>query len=214
MNEKETAKENSEETAKHQAARAAEKHQTVKHQTEKPHSGKSRTYLTAALIIIALIVLGVVLMNSQKNIQPKNRYALIETNNGTIKFEIFEDKAPVTSANFIGLAQSGFYNGLKFHRYVPDFVIQGGDPKGDGTGGSNKTIPLEINSNLTHVKGAVGMARSMDRNSASSQFYITLADVHDLDGNYAVFGKVVEGMDVVMKLRVGDVMKKVSIADK
>ena len=140
-----------------------------------------------------------------------NKIAIIETGKGTIKLELYEDKAPITAKNFIELAGSGFYDGLTFHRYEPGFVIQGGDPNGDGTGGSGKTIPLEINPALTHVKGAVAMARANNPNSASSQFYITLEDAHFLDGNYAVFGKVIEGMDVVGKLRAGDKMNKVTI---
>ena len=135
----------------------------------------------------------------------------METSKGTIVFEIYEKEAPLTTKNFMGLVQKGFYDGLTFHRYEPGFVIQGGDPKGDGTGGSGKNIPLETNNNLTHVKGAVAMARAMDPNSASSQFYITLADSHFLDGKYAVFGKVKKGMDVVLSLRPGDVMKKVMV---
>ncbi len=143
----------------------------------------------------------------------KNRYALIRTDKGSIKFELFEDKAPITAGNFIKLAQSGFYNGLTFHRYEPGFVIQGGDPNGDGTGGSNETIPLEIVSGLDFSEGAVGMARANDPNSASSQFFITLADSHFLDGSYAVFGKVVEGMDAALSMRAGDVMRKVEIVE-
>ena len=141
----------------------------------------------------------------------KNKIATIETGKGTIKLELYEDKAPITAKNFIELAGSGFYDGLTFHRYEPGFVIQGGDPNGDGTGGSGKTIPLEINPALTHVKGAVAMARANNPNSASSQFYITLEDAHFLDGNYAVFGKVIEGMDVAEQLRAGDKMNKVTI---
>jgi cyclophilin family peptidyl-prolyl cis-trans isomerase len=141
-----------------------------------------------------------------------NKIATIETDKGVIKFELFEDKVPITTKNFIELAQSGFYNGLTFHRVEPGFVIQGGDPKGDGTGGSGKTIPLEIHPDLKHVKGAVAMARKPDPNSATSQFYITLADTPFLDGNYAVFGKVTEGMDVVESIAVGDKMNKVTIS--
>lgn len=141
----------------------------------------------------------------------KNRIAVIQTNKGTIKFELYEKRAPITTSNFIQLAESGFYDGLTFHRLEPGFVIQGGDPKGDGTGGSDKTIRLETHSDLTHVKGAVAMARSSDPNSASSQFYITLEDAHFLDENYAVFGQVVEGTDVVQSIQVGDKMLKVSI---
>ncbi len=152
----------------------------------------------------------------QKNEMAKGetmKYATIETDKGTIKAEIYADKAPITAKNFIELANSGFYNGLTFHRVEPGFVVQGGDPKGDGTGGSGKTIPLEINPSLKHVKGALAMARTNDPNSATSQFYITLAPTPFLDGNYAVFGKVVHGMDAVEKIRMGDKMNKVTISD-
>ena len=140
-----------------------------------------------------------------------NKIAAIETDRGFIKFELYEEKAPITTKNFIDLASSGFYDGLTFHRVEPNFVIQGGDPNGDGTGGSGKNIPLEIHPDLRHVKGAVAMARANDPNSASSQFYITLADASFLDDKYAVFGKVLEGMDVVESIRVGDKMSKLSI---
>jgi cyclophilin family peptidyl-prolyl cis-trans isomerase len=126
-----------------------------------------------------------------------NRVAVLETSKGRIKFELYEDKAPITTANFIKLAESGFYDGLIFHRVVDNFVIQTGDPKGNGTGGSSATINLEIHKDLTHIDGAVGMARSSNPNSASSQFYICDGAQHGLDGNYAVFGQVIEGMDVV-----------------
>jgi cyclophilin family peptidyl-prolyl cis-trans isomerase len=130
----------------------------------------------------------------------KNRTALIKTNMGDIKVTLFEDKAPITTRNFIALVESGFYDGLTFHRIIKGFMIQGGDPKGDGTGSSNKTIPLEIHEDLTHVDGALGMARSEDPDSASCQFYVCDGPQHFLDGNYAVFGKVVEGMDVVREI--------------
>ncbi|RMF91256.1 MAG: peptidylprolyl isomerase [Methanobacteriota archaeon] len=144
-------------------------------------------------------------------VMSSNPIAVVQTNKGEFRFELYEKEAPITVANFIGLAESGFYDGLTFHRYVPGFVIQGGDPRGDGTGGSGKTIPLEVTPELTHVEGAVGMARSQDPNSASSQFYITLAPAHHLDGSYAVFGRVTEGMEVVRSLRKGDVMTSVRI---
>ncbi len=142
-----------------------------------------------------------------------NRTAVLETAKGTIKFELYEKEAPVTTKNFIELAQKGFYNGLIFHRVEPGFVIQGGDPKGNGTGGSGKTIPLEIAPSLTHRKGAVGMARSQDPNSASSQFYICLEDAKFLDKNYAVFGQVTEGQDVAGKIKKGDRILKATIQD-
>jgi peptidyl-prolyl cis-trans isomerase B (cyclophilin B) len=140
-----------------------------------------------------------------------NTIATVETNVGVFKFELYEQRAPITTKNFIELAGSKFYDGLTFHRYEPGFVIQGGDPEGTGMGGSDKTIPLEIHPELRHVKGAVAMARSQDPNSASSQWYITLEQVDFLDDNYAVFGKVIEGMDVVLKLRAGDKMEKVTL---
>ncbi len=154
--------------------------------------------------------------------------AIIKTNKGTIKVELATEEAPKTSANFISLAKRGFYDGLIFHRVVANFVIQGGDPKGNGTGGADKEIPLEImcddgrmilgktapkdcKPKLQHMKGAIAMARSQDPNSASSQFYITLKDVNFLDRNYAVFGYVIEGQSVVNKIRKGDTMKSITL---
>ena len=132
-----------------------------------------------------------------------------ETTQGDFTVELFAD-VPTTTENFLSLASSGFYDGLTFHRYVPGFVIQGGDPTGTGGGGSGKKIPLEITGHK-HVKGALGMARSQDPNSASSQFYICLDDAPNLDGGYTVFGQVLEGMDNVLKLRQGDKMTKVTV---
>ncbi|MCX5998681.1 MAG: peptidylprolyl isomerase [Chloroflexi bacterium] len=123
--------------------------------------------------------------------------ATLETTMGTIKFRLYDVEAPITTANFISLANSGFYNGLIFHRVVDGLVIQTGDPTGTGVGGSGQTIPLEINDKLTHTDGAVGMARGSDKNSATSQFYICDGAQSAFDGNYAVFGQVIEGMDVV-----------------
>jgi peptidyl-prolyl cis-trans isomerase B (cyclophilin B) len=141
-----------------------------------------------------------------------NRTAVIETNKGTIKFTLHEDLAPITTSNFIELAGRNFYDGLSFHRYVKDFVIQGGCPQGTGTGGSGKHIKLEVTPNLKHGEaGGVAMARSSAPDSASSQFYITLAPAAFLDMQYAVFGRVTEGLEVVLSLREGDTMTKVTI---
>lgn len=112
------------------------------------------------------------------------------------------DVAPISCENFEGLVNDGFYDGLKFHRVVDDFMAQGGDPNGDGTGGSPNTIKGEFSSNgventLSHKKGIVSMARSNDPDSASSQFFICYGDCSFLDGNYAAFGEVTEGMEVV-----------------
>lgn len=140
----------------------------------------------------------------------RNHMATIKTNKGTIEFELFEDKAPITASNFIALAQSGFYDGLTFHKVVPA-LIQTGDPTGTGTGGSGRNIPLEINLKLRHVKGAVVMARSTDHDSASSQFYITLKSLPHLDREYAVFGQVIKGMDVAKNIKQGDVIHRIII---
>lgn len=150
-----------------------------------------------------------------------NRKAIIETNKGAITVELYEDKAPITAGNFIDLIERGFYDGLKFHRYEPNFVIQGGDPKGNGTGGfvdpqtgRERRIKLEVTPELEHGEaGALAMARSQDPNSASSQFYITLGPAAFLDMNYAVFGRVVGGLDAVKQLRAGDQMSSVKMAD-
>ncbi len=141
-----------------------------------------------------------------------NSTAVVVTNKGTIELEIDEEWAPGTAANFIELVNKGFYNGLTFHRYEPGFVIQGGDPVGNGTGGSGKQIKLELSGKNRHdVAGTLAMARSSDPHSASCQFYITLAPAAFLDGSYATFGKVTSGMEVVQSLRAGDVMTSVSI---
>ncbi len=141
-----------------------------------------------------------------------NRTAVLETDKGAIRFELYEDLAPVTAQNFIDLTEQGFYNGLTFHRYEPGFVIQGGDPQGTGMGGSKKTIQLEVSRALKHDSpGIVAMARSSDPDSASSQFYITLAPASFLDLKYAVFGKVTEGLENAQALRAGDKMITVTI---
>jgi peptidyl-prolyl cis-trans isomerase B (cyclophilin B) len=127
----------------------------------------------------------------------KNPRAVIETSMGTIRAELYASDVPKTVNNFVELANSGFYRNMIFHRIIKGFVIQTGDPKGTGTGGSKRNIPLEVRPNLLHEEGALGMARSAEPNSASSQFYICDAPVHGLDGNYAVFGRVVEGLDIV-----------------
>ena len=136
----------------------------------------------------------------------KQRLAVIETNLGTIKFKFLEDKAPGHVKNFIELAKKGFYDGTRFHRVIPGFMIQGGDPvskAGDrsrmGTGGPGYSIKAEFN-NTPHIRGVVSMARSQDPNSAGCQFFICVDVASFLDGQYTAFGEVVEGMDVVDKI--------------
>ena len=144
---------------------------------------------------------------------------VMNTTKGTIKVQIFKSGAPKTAENFLDLVARKFYDGLTFHRYEPGFCIQGGDPKGTGTGGfkdpvtnKERTIPLEVSKNLKHdTAGVLAMARSNDPNSASSQFYFTLGPANFLDMNYAVFGKVTEGLDAVIALRQGDKMTEVSL---
>ena len=131
---------------------------------------------------------------------------------GEIKFDFFPEDAPKTVENFVTLARKGFYDGLTFHRVEPGFVVQGGDPQGNGMGGPGYKIKAEFNKQK-HVRGAVAMARSNDPDSAGSQFYIVLAPANFLDGKYTVFGIVTSGMDVVDKVRVGDKMKSVKIVD-
>jgi peptidyl-prolyl cis-trans isomerase B (cyclophilin B) len=126
-----------------------------------------------------------------------NPRAIIETSMGMIVAELFSDGAPGTVANFVGLANSGFYKNMIFHRIIKGFVVQSGDPTGTGRGGADRKIDLETSPALTHIEGALGMARGPEPNSASSQFYICDNAVPGLDGNYAVFGRVVEGMGVV-----------------
>ena len=126
-----------------------------------------------------------------------NRIARFETSKGTFDIELFEDKAPKTTGNFITLVEKGFYNGLIFHRVIDGFMIQGGCPKGDGTGGPGYTIPDEFHPDLRHSgEGILSMANA-GPNTGGSQFFITLAKTEWLDGHHAVFGKVVKGMDVV-----------------
>ena len=137
-------------------------------------------------------------------------HVLIETDRGKLTIELLPDVAPKTVTRFAELVKKGFYNGLTFHRVVPRFLIQGGDPAGDGTGGSGRTIPAEF-SERKHKAGTVGMAHTKDPDSADSQFYICLEPQPFLDGKYTVFGQVVEGLDVLPKIQEGDVMRKVSL---
>ncbi|MDD4601748.1 MAG: peptidylprolyl isomerase [Negativicutes bacterium] len=125
-----------------------------------------------------------------------NSVALFETSKGNFRIELFEDKAPQTSKNFTTLVNKGFYDGLIFHRVIDDFMIQSGDPKGNGTGGSGYTIPDEFSRDLRHTEGVLSMANA-GPNTGGSQFFITLKATPWLDDKHAVFGKVIEGMDVV-----------------
>ena len=138
--------------------------------------------------------------------------AMIETDKGNIVLELFEDDAPNTVANFVKLINKGYYNGLKFHRVIPNFMIQGGCPVGNGTGGPGYTIKCEINP-IKHLKGTLSMAHA-GKDTGGSQFFITHSPQPHLDGVHTVFGQVVEGMDVVNAIRQGDVMKQVKVIEE
>ena len=148
-------------------------------------------------------------------------------NGGVIKAELYPEVAPNTVNNFISLVKQGFYDGIIFHRVIPGFMIQGGDPKGVGSGGPGYSIKGEFNSNgfkndLLHTRGVLSMARTMAPNSAGSQFFIMHEDAPHLDGQYAAFGKVIEGLEVVDEIckvrtdyndrpRINQTMKKVTV---
>jgi peptidyl-prolyl cis-trans isomerase B (cyclophilin B) len=156
-----------------------------------------------ALVLLVLVGLAVH-AETAKAAEPK---AIIDTKFGTIEITFFPDKAPKHVENFVKLAQSGFYNGTIFHRVIPGFMIQGGDPHTKdkentaqyGTGGPGYRVQAEFNDRL-HVRGIVSMARSQDADSAGSQFFIMVADAPSLNGKYTVFGQVIKGMDVVDKI--------------
>ena len=131
---------------------------------------------------------------------------------GEIRLEFYPEDAPKTVENFVGLARKGFYDGLAFHRVVPGFVVQGGDPKGNGTGGPGYTIKAEFNKQK-HGRGSLAMARSQHPDSAGSQFYICYGAQPHLDGQYTVFGRVTSGMEHVDTIQQGDRMTTVAIVE-
>lgn len=166
------------------------------------------------IFFVLLIVVSLVGCSSSKTTEKTKKTKTLKGNYqveikikdyGTIYAEIDADTAPITVTNFVNLCKNHFYDGLTFHRIIKDFMIQGGDPNGDGTGGSEETIKGEFSDNgvknpLKHTRGALSMARSQDNDSASSQFFIVQKTASHLDGQYAVFGYVYEGMDIVDKI--------------
>lgn len=140
----------------------------------------------------------------------KNSKVRIKTNKGDIVFTFFADDAPQHAAAFVNLAEAGFYDGLKFHRVEPGFVIQGGDPDGNGTGGPGYRLKAEFNER-PHLRGTVAMARSSNPDSAGSQFYICLDDARFLDRQYTVFGQMTDGFEALDAIRRGDAMRSVRI---
>ena len=191
---------------------------------QKPRSvkrtGRRKTYLAAAVVVIVLVAAGAWYYleatgtvtkcpNPPASMTTDLVYARINTSMGSMEVELFPAAAPQTVANFVNLSKSGFYDNLVWHRIVVGFVIQTGDPltrNGGGnrslwgTGGSNKTVPLETNPALHNYVCYLGMARSSDPNSGSSQFYINLKNNTSLDGSYTVFGRVVSGMNVANQI--------------
>jgi cyclophilin family peptidyl-prolyl cis-trans isomerase len=139
-------------------------------------------------------------------------HAFIETSRGTIELELAVLDAPQTAQNFMRLARKGFFNGLQFHRVVPNFVVQDGDPRGDGEGGPGYTIRDELNER-PYVRGTVGMAKEVWSDTAGSQFFVVHSPHPHLDARYTVFGHVVNGMDVVDRIQQGDVIERVRIWD-
>lgn len=199
-----------------------------------PDRGKRLLPLALLAVAVALVLLVVSSLPTgdapveknedapaQKAVDPDDPYATgihharIEVEGyGTIEVTLNANVAPITVANFCHLAEDGFYDGLTFHRVVPGFMIQGGDPSGDGTGGSDQTITGEFSSNgiensIPHTRGTISMARASDPNSASSQFFIMQETTSSLDGEYAAFGTVTSGMEVV-----DAICEKVPVADE
>lgn len=176
-------------------------------------NSKNKNLWISGLVIVIIAIVAVVFFLPHKQTTEASNLDLSKTyiadivvkDYGTIEVELNPKEAPLTCENFIELANEGFYDNLTFHRIMKGFMIQGGDPNGNGTGGSDKTIKGEFSSNgvennLSHERGVISMARSNDKDSASSQFFICDADDPFLDGDYAAFGKVIKGMDVVDKI--------------
>lgn len=171
---------------------------------------KNVIFITVIIfIIVSITLLNTLVTKKDGNLLKGKYYAeIVVKDYGNIELELDADIAPITVTNFINLVNDGFYDNLTFHRIMNNFMIQGGDPLGTGYGGSSKNIVGEfksnnINNSISHVRGTISMARSANSyNSASSQFFIVQRDATGLDGDYAAFGKVITGMDVVDKIAI------------
>ena len=167
---------------------------------------KAAAAIVSALVLTAGLASGASAVKAEEKSEEKNPVVAIEIEDyGTITVELDPEAAPITVENFLKLVNDGFYDGLTFHRIISGFMIQGGDPLGNGTGGSEETIKGEFAANgvenpISHKRGVISMARAMDPDSASSQFFIMHADADYLDGNYAAFGQVLEGIEIVDKI--------------
>ncbi len=176
-----------------------------------------QTFTRRATLLVALTL---ALTPAFAGPKKKNPIATIETPKGKIRIKLYPDEAPITVANFIKLIKKGFYNGLTFHRVEPGFVIQGGDPAGNGSGGPGWEIKNENNKKLKHNRGAVAMANA-GPDTAGSQFYVVITKpapfLDEKDGRgiskYTIFGQVIEGQNIAEKIGVGDKMTKVTIAE-
>jgi peptidyl-prolyl cis-trans isomerase B (cyclophilin B) len=190
------------------------------------HSAPSRW--TSCLLTTCLVLMLAITVRSASGaannpkldgvpVRNTGHYAILDTDRGEIVLELYTAEAPKTVANFEKLSKDGFYDKLTFHRVEPGFVVQGGDPAGNGTGGPGYELPAEISPTEKHLRGTLAMARrgdqvNPDRKSSGSQFYICLEPAPFLDGQYTVFGGVVEGMNVVDQIKVGDHIKRVTLS--
>ena len=150
-------------------------------------------------IFVLILLLGFLVLFKGTNTM-ENTIVNFETNKGNFKIDLYDDKAPITTENFKKLVNDGFYDGLKFHRIMDGFMIQGGDPKGDGTGGPGYHIQDEFHPDLKHNKKGILSMANAGPNTGGSQFFITLAETSWLDGKHSVFGEVVEGMNIVEEI--------------
>lgn len=162
---------------------------------------KRNTMIASAIVIIIVIAASAYFIFNQNEPSEDDRLiVVIETNMGTMEFELFDEKAPITAKNFADLTKEGFFDGIIFHRIISGFMVQGGDPTGTGMGGSEKIIQDEFHPDLKHdSKGILSMANA-GPNTGSSQFFITLAPQLHLDNRHAVFGKIISGEDVLDKI--------------
>ncbi len=188
-------------------------------QTEKPEPAKDTMEETGVTATLTYYEGGKSVGSSPSTkevpyLPPGRKLATMETSKGTVVFELWEDEAPNTVVNFVYLANSGRYDGVEFHRVIDGFMAQTGDVEHKGGfGGPGYSIPGEFNDDLSHVEGVLSMARSNDPDSGGSQFFIMLAAAPHLDGSYAAFGKVIEGMDVIHDIKKGDRAKNGAVSE-
>ena len=172
---------------------------------------KIKSFSALALSLALAVAVPAYAKARPKHAAKGSKAIITLANGGVIEAELYPDLAPITVDNFAKLAGKHFYDGLSFHRVEPGFVVQGGDPAGNGSGGPGYTIKGEFTTKKKHLRGTLAMARTPDPDSAGSQFYICLAPAPFLDGKYAIFGQVTKGMELVDQIKVGDKMAKVEV---